>query len=104
MPFVIRAVLHAAFLASGAAALVYEVLWMRRLTVHLGATAPAAALTLSSFFLGLAIGSALFGALASRVRRPLRLFGILEAGVAVAALCVEPVLRMSGPLQAGRMA
>src|SRR5262245_42112067 len=37
--------MHFAFFASGAAALVYEALWMRRFSVVLGATAPATAAT-----------------------------------------------------------
>jgi spermidine synthase len=92
--------LHIAFLISGAAALIYEVLWMRRFTVLLGATAPATAATLSAVFLGLAIGSVSLGAAAARVRRPLRLFGILEAGIAVAALAVEPLLAPAKALAA----
>ena len=92
--------LHAAFFITGAAALVYEVLWMRRFTVALGATAPATAATLSALFLGLALGSALFGSVAARARRPLRLFAWLEAGVGIAALGVEPLLAAMEPLVA----
>ena len=92
--------IHAAFFITGAAALVYEVLWMRRFTVALGATAPATAATLSALFLGLALGSALLGSFAARARRPLRLFAWLEAGVGIAALGVEPLLAAMEPLVA----
>lgn len=85
-------VLHLAFFASGAAALIYEVVWMRRLTVVLGATAPATAATLAAFFLGMGIGNGVFGALAARARRPLLWFAALEGGIAATALCVEPLL------------
>ena len=63
---------------------------MRRFTVFLGATAPATAATLSALFLGLALGSAIFAAV--RPKRPLLMFGLLEAGIAAGALCVEPLL------------
>ncbi len=92
--------LHAAFFVTGAAALVYEVLWMRRCTVLLGATAPATAATLSALFLGLALGSALFGSVAARARRPLRLLAWHEAGVGATALGVEPLLAAMEPLLA----
>ncbi|MGH7804412.1 MAG: hypothetical protein ACREQJ_08690, partial [Candidatus Binatia bacterium] len=71
--------------ASGAAALVYEILWMRRFAILFGATTPAMAVTLSTIFLGFALGSAAFGALGGRWPRPLVAYGLLELGVAAAA-------------------
>jgi spermidine synthase len=72
--------------------LVYEVLWMRRLTTLFGTTTLAAAATLSGFFLGLALGSAAFGRRAKRWRRPVLAFGLLEVGVAGGALLLRPIL------------
>jgi spermidine synthase len=83
---------HLLFFASGATALVYEVLWMRRFTVLFGGTAPAAAVTVSALFLGIAGGSALFGRRATRLARPLRAFGWLEIGVGLSALVATVVL------------
>jgi spermidine synthase len=85
---------HLFSLASGFLALVYEVLWMRRFALLLGATAPAAAATLSAFFLGMAIGSAVLGKRTMRWSRPLRAFGILQAGIAASTLLVDPILRL----------
>src|SRR5262245_33656675 len=62
---------------------------MRRFTALLGATAPATTATLSAIFLGIGLGSAFFGTLAGRSRRPLLTFAALEAGIAAGALCVE---------------
>ena len=93
-------VLHLLFFVSGALGLVYEVLWMRRLTVVFGATTVATAVTLSAFFLGLAAGSAVLGAQAWRWRRPLVAFGVLEAGVAVGAVLVPVLLALGRPLHA----
>jgi len=77
---------------SGAAALVYEVLWVRRFVSLFGATAPAASATLSAMFVGLAAGSLLVGRRSARWRRPLRAYGILEVCIALAALTVIPAL------------
>jgi spermidine synthase len=93
--------LHSLFLLSGAAALAYEVLWMRRFSLLLGATAPATAAALTAFFAGLGLGSYLLGRLAPRLRRPLFVFAALEILTAVSALFVEPLLRAMQPVFAG---
>jgi predicted membrane-bound spermidine synthase len=49
----IRRIILALFFLSGACGLVYEVVWMRMLTLVFGATAFATAAILSSFFAGL---------------------------------------------------
>lgn len=77
---------------SGAAALVYEVLWVRRFVSLFGATAPAASATLSALFVGLAAGSLLVGRRSARWRRPLRAYGILEVCIASGAMLVVPAL------------
>lgn len=92
--------LHALFFLSGAAALGYEVLWMRRFAVLLGATAPAAAAALTAFFVGLGVGSYLFGRVAPRVARPLRAFAALEVVTAASAFTIEPILHVIQPAYA----
>jgi spermidine synthase len=96
--------LHLLFLASGAIALVYEVLWMRRFTVLFGGTALAAAVTVSALFLGIAAGSAVVGRRASRLARPLAAFGWLEvmagAGAVLATLVLDLYARVLGALPA----
>jgi spermidine synthase len=87
--------LHAGYLfafVSGAAALVYEVLWMRRFLSLFGATAPATSATLSAMFLGLAAGSLVIGRRCARWPRPLRAYGILEVCIGLGALLVIPAL------------
>jgi spermidine synthase len=95
-----RLPLHILFFVSGAAALSYEVLWMRRFSVLLGATAPAVAAALTAFFVGLGLGSYLFGRLAPRLARPLRAFAVLEIATALSALAVEPLLGAMQPVYA----
>src|SRR6202795_2187797 len=77
------AILFVCFFLSGAAALVYEVVWMRMLTQIFGSTAYAVATVLAAFMAGLALGSYVFGRLASRDKNLLRLYGVLEFGIGV---------------------
>ena len=65
-------------LVSGVAALVYQVVWMRYLALFMGHTSYAVVAVLVVFMGGLALGNALLGSLADRVRRPLALYGWLE--------------------------
>lgn len=81
--------LHLLMFGSGALALVYEILWMRRFTALFGATAPAAAATLAAVFLGLTAGNLVIGARAARIRWPLRAYGLLEIGAGIGALLVD---------------
>jgi len=72
-------------LASGAAALAYEVLWARDWALLYGSTAVGTAVVLAAYFAGLAAGSALVAGAAAR-HRDLRLFATLELAVAAAVL------------------
>ena len=56
------------FLISGAVGLGYQVLWGRFLLEFIGVSAYSYATVLAAFMAGLALGSALFGRLADRVR------------------------------------
>jgi spermidine synthase len=80
---------------SGAAALVYEVLWSRQLATFLGASSHAQAMVVAAYMAGLALGARTLGPLADRVRRPLLLVAALEAGIAgyaVASTWLLPAL------------
>ena len=76
------------FIFSGATGLIYEVLWARMLGLVFGATTLAVSTVLAAFMGGLALGSALAGQLAPRIRLPLRAYGFIEIGVALYALIV----------------
>ncbi len=82
----------ALFFVSGAASLLLETVFRRELTLYVGSAATATSLTLATFLGGLAIGAALFGKLADRNERPLRLYGFLELGVGVAGALVVALL------------
>src|SRR6266567_7824371 len=71
---------------SGAAGLVYEIVWARYLALFLGHTSYAVVAVLVAFMGGLALGNIWLGARADRVRRPLALYAWLEIGIAVYAV------------------
>ena len=89
---------RAAFLASGAVSLVYQVLWMRELGLLFGNTAQASATTITAFFLGLALGGWGAGARASRLTNPLRAYGWVEIGIALAAVLFFGLMSLYGAL------
>src|SRR5688572_30109927 len=76
------------FFFSGAAGLIYQVVWTRMLTQIFGNTTYAIATVLSAFMAGLAIGSYLFGQIADRGKNDFLLYGILEAGVGIYGFAV----------------
>lgn len=80
----------AIFVLSGAAGLMYEVVWSRQLVLVFGNTTQAVSTILTGFFGGMALGSFLGGRLADRVRSPLRLYGVIEI-VLVAIVLATPV-------------
>ncbi|GAB5100472.1 fused MFS/spermidine synthase [Caballeronia sp. HLA56] len=67
--------------ASGGAALIYQVLWVRQLTLVVGIEVQAVTVAISAFFAGLALGGWLFGKLADRSMRPWLLYAGLELAV-----------------------
>ena len=101
-PALHRALLAVLVFLSGAASLVYEVLWLKELGLLFGSTAYAASTTLAVFFLGLAVGGAVFGRLSPRLRSPLRTYAWLELGIAASAVAYFLLLaiyfRLYGPL------
>jgi spermidine synthase len=84
-----NATLLAIFTLSGAAGLIYEIVWSRQLVLVFGNTTQAISAILTGFFAGLAIGAFAGGRLADRVRSPLRMYGILEI-LLVAVVLVTP--------------
>ncbi len=85
-------VLAGLLVLSGMCALVYQVLWLRLLSLTFGVTTHAATTVLASFMAGLALGSFFAGRIADRARRPLRLFGAVELAIGVCALASPTLL------------
>ena len=90
----LRAALFAIFTLSGAAGLIYEVLWTRRLTLIFGSTTLAVSTVLAAYMGGLALGAYRLGRWADRNRaRALRSYGWLELAIGGLGLAVPLLLR-----------
>lgn len=80
------------FLISGATGLIYQVVWTRMFTTIFGNTTYAVSAVLSAFMCGLALGSHTFGKIADRKRRPLRIYALLEVGIALSAIAMPTLV------------
>lgn len=70
------------FFISGAAGLIYQVAWVRQLSLVFGVTIYALSAVLAGFMGGLAVGSFFGGSVAIRLRRPLFGYGVIELLIA----------------------
>lgn len=82
----LRAGVYLIFTLSGACGLIWEVLWVRQLTLVFGVSTYAVCTVLGAFMAGLGLGSYLWGRWAARSRRVLALYGWLELGIGVLGL------------------
>ena len=85
---------------SGAAALIYQLLWIKQLSLVVGVEVYAVTVAVSAFFAGLAIGSAWLGCVADGLHRPLRFYALLECAVAVLAVTATVLLGHSAAFYA----
>src|SRR5262249_49746110 len=90
------------YLLSGAAALLYEVAWLRLLTMTMGHTTGAVGAVLAAFMGGLAIGAWVAGRFADRWEPPraLRMYAALEGVIALCALAMPLAISALRPLLA----
>jgi spermidine synthase len=80
------------FFLSGATGLIYQVLWLRLLSLVFGVTLWAAGTVLASFMAGLALGSSVGGRLVDRAGRPLLWYGVAEVLVGLSAFATPTAL------------
>jgi spermidine synthase len=85
------------FFGSGACALVYEVVWIRLLSLTLSVTVYALATVLCAFMAGLGLGAAIAARFVDRIKRPLLAFGVAELVIAASGLVVPAILYRLGP-------
>ncbi len=90
----LAALIYLLFFLSGAAALMYQVVWVRSLTLVFGGSHLAVTAVLTIFMGGLAIGSYVVGKRVDGVAKPLRLYGLLEIGIAVSALVFVGLMKL----------
>ena len=80
------------FMASGCAALIYEIVWFQMLQLALGASAVALGVLLGTFMGGMCGGSLTVSYFISRDRHPLKMYAVLELGVGVCGVVLLVVL------------
>jgi len=81
------------FIVSGMCGLVYEVVWLRYLSLTIGSTVFAVSIVISAFLGGLVVGSLIFGRQADKTKRPLIFYAGLEVAIGVLALGVTLILK-----------
>nr|WP_238536651.1 fused MFS/spermidine synthase [Pseudomonas sp. M47T1] len=79
-------------LLSGCAALIYQVLWIKQLSLVVGVEVYAITTGISAFFAGLGLGSYVFGRFADRQLRPVLLYALLELAVALLGIATTWLL------------
>src|SRR6056297_2112604 len=91
------------FLLSGFAALLYQTAWLRQFSIVFGTSELAVATVLAAYMGGLAAGAAAAERLIHRIRRPVLVYGVLELGIAAAALAVPLLLAGASSLFAAAL-
>lgn len=86
------------FVASGCAALIYEIVWFQLLSLIVGSSAISLGVLLATFMGGMCIGSLGLSRYVSSTRHPLRVYAALEAGIGVFGLFVLWLLPHVGGL------
>ncbi len=105
----LRWLLLTIFFLGGVSALIYEVTWVRLLSLDFGVSVYAVSAVLTAFMGGLALGSWLCGHLATRISQPapgrpqdagplLRLYAALQVGIAICALLAPVVFEQLAAL------
>ena len=95
----IKPIVWLIFIFSGASGLIYQVIWMRQLTLIFGSTVFATSTVLTAFMGGLALGSYYFGKKIDESREsPLRIYALLEAGIGAFCLVWPLILTVLSAL------
>ncbi len=76
------------FFLSGAAGLVYQIVWIRILSLVFGNTLYAISMVVAAFLSGLALGSHFWGKRADKYRDPVKIYIKLEIWIALSAIAV----------------
>ena len=74
------------FIGSGCAALIYEIVWFQMLSLIVGSSALSLGVILGTFMGGMCIGSLWLSKVISRRPHPLRVYALLEVGIAALGL------------------
>lgn len=91
------------FFLTGAAALVYESVWIRLLSRLVGSDAGGLAVVLAVFMGGMGLGAWLFGGLSRRTPRPVLWFAGLEVFLGLWAALSPAMLSAAGPVESAAL-
>ena len=80
------------FAGSGAAALIYEIVWFQLLEFVIGSTAASLGVLLGAFMGGMCIGSLAFARIVPASLHPLRVYAAIEGGIGLIAILVLFIL------------
>jgi len=94
------AVLPLLFIGSGCAALIYEIVWFQLVQLVIGSSAVSLGVLLGTFMGGMCLGSLLLPRFVSPKEHPLRVYAMLEAGIALLGLLILFGLPVAGNLYA----
>jgi len=86
------------FVGSGCAALIYEIVWFQLIQLVIGSSAVSLGVLLGTFMGGMCLGSLLLPRFVSTDQHPLRVYALLEAGIAVLGLIVLVAVPFVGGL------
>src|SRR5262245_22626070 len=88
------------FVISGAAALIYEIVWFQMLPLVIGSSFVSLGTVLAAFMGGMGLGSLIAPKFAG-VRHPLRVYAALELGIGLCGLAILWGLPLLGALYTG---
>ena len=82
----------ALFVGSGAAALIYQVVWFQILSLVIGSSTVSLGVLLGTFMGGMCLGSLLLPRFVSAVHHPLKVYGLMEMAIGVIGLLVLAIV------------
>ncbi|MEX2272895.1 MAG: fused MFS/spermidine synthase [Vicinamibacterales bacterium] len=88
----------ALFVGSGAAALIYQVVWFQILSLVIGSSTVSLGVLLGTFMGGMCLGSLLLPRFVSTAHHPLKVYGVMELAIGVIGLLVLLVVPLIGGL------
>ncbi|MBN1668275.1 MAG: fused MFS/spermidine synthase [Anaerolineales bacterium] len=89
------------FLVSGAAGLVYQIVWERLLGLYFGVTMVSVTLIVSAYMAGLGLGSLVGGHLARKAKAVLVFYGLIEIAIGIFGIFSLPLINGVGQWTAG---
>lgn len=89
------------FLGSGAAGLIYQIVWARLLELYFGVTLTAITLIVAAYMAGLGLGSLYGGRVAEKQPNALLLYGLLELGIGLFGFFSPALILNIGQATAG---